>query len=184
MCEGLVTYYKKGSLQSTVPFEHGEKNGVAIYYFEGNELYKWTQKNGKHDGYNESTYDDSTIRFKGTYVDAKLQGECNRCHGNVALELVSFFKDNKLDGSSRLYHKNVALFAEGTYNEGREVGEWKYYQIDGSLASHEIHKGKGRLKKLTFYDENGNEMKSKKKDQLTGVVEEKKTAQKYSKTYL
>lgn len=172
--EGTIIFYKKGALQRKVPHTKGKRNGVATYYNKGEKLYDWTWKNGDSEGYNESTFDDGTVRFKGTYLNGKREGISLNYQKGGALRSSYVYKNGKTNGASKVFHDNGALYSEGNYLGGEKSGEWKWYREDGTLASTELYSKSGRLKKLAFFDAQGNEIKSRKKDQLKGVIDDKK----------
>lgn len=175
--DGEIIFYKMGQIQRKVPYKKGKQDGIASYFHEGRKLYEWTWKNGKSDGYNESTYDDGSVRFKGTYVNEKLEGEVFNYYKDT-LSSFNNYKNGKRQGASKEYHKNGTLFAEGSYDNSDKVGVWEFYREDGSLASIEEYSNSGRLKDLTFYETNGDKVKSRKKDKFTGVIDDKKRLQK------
>lgn len=161
-------------IQRKVPFVNGSQDGLAYYFFRGKKIYEWTWKNGASEGYNESTYENGNMRFKGTYVNGTLKGISSKFHKNGSLKSLINYKNGRGEGACSSYHKNGLLFSEGNFKEGRQTGTWKWYREDGSFASNELYSNNGRLKKITFYDADGNELKTKKRDALKGVLNDKK----------
>ena len=41
--------------------------------------------------------------------------------------------DNELHGFFREYFSNGQLRIEGEYKNGKQIGEWKFYDTDGNL---------------------------------------------------
>lgn len=37
------------------------------------------------------------------------------------------------DGRFSWYHPNTSIWVEGEFNQGQEIGVWKWYNTDGSL---------------------------------------------------
>ncbi|WP_299180689.1 TonB family protein [uncultured Aquimarina sp.] len=175
---GEWTYYRKGQLQCKVSYIDGKKEGVSVYYANGKELYTWNYKNGKSHGYNKSYYEDGTPKFEGTYNQGKLEGEISEYDKKGFLRTISLYKNGKRHGAFTRYRSDGNVMGTGTYAEGKEIGEWTWYRKDGSIASRELYSDKGKLKKAKFYNQKGEEIKTRKKDVFIGVIEEKKKLKK------
>ncbi|AXT49499.1 TonB family protein [Aquimarina sp. BL5] len=171
---GEWIYYKKGQLQCKVSYVDDKKEGASVYYANGKELYTWHYKNGKSHGHNKSYHDDGTPKFEGTYIEGKLNGKATEYDKKGFLRTISFYEKGKRHGAFTRYRSDGNVMGAGTYAEGKEIGEWIWYRKNGSIASRELYSEKGRLKKATFYNEKGEEIKTRKKDVFTGVIEEKK----------
>lgn len=181
---GEWIYYKEGQLQCKVSYIAGKKEGVSTYFVNGKELYIWNYKNGKSHGPNKSYYDNGKLKFEGTYSNGKLHGKSVDYSKEGDVRVISNYQNGKLHGAFTRYRENKKIMGEGAYVDGKEIGEWKWYREDGTMASHELYGENGRLKKVTFYDQKGKELRSRKKDVFTGVIEEKKKLQKAIQTHV
>ena len=172
--EGIWLFYRKGQWQRKVPYRNGKQHGIAVYFVDHKELYQWTWKDDRSDGYNVSYHDNGNLRYKGTYSEGKRIGVSTYFFESGGKQISSNYVDGTLDGSYEYYHENGQLRNNGQYQNGLKVDEWVWFREDGSLSSSEFYKKNGKLRSMVFYNKKGEEQKSRKRDMLTGVVEEKK----------
>ena len=78
-------------------------------------------------------YNDSIIWKTSTYKKGKKTGETGYYIPEGTLEYVGNEKNGKIDGDFISYYRNGEISIEGELDMGKYVGEWKYYDDDGSL---------------------------------------------------
>jgi antitoxin component YwqK of YwqJK toxin-antitoxin module len=78
-------------------------------------------------------YQDSILWKTRTYKKGKQTAETGYYIPEGTLEYVGSEKNGKIDGDFISYYRNGEISIEGELDMGRYVGEWKYYDDDGSL---------------------------------------------------
>ena len=84
----------------------------------------------------------STFLFgqkKCGYVNGLQEGNCLTYYDDGKLKWDTNYKKGKLDGKYVAFHENGKVKASGVYKKDMKVGEWKYYDISGSLVGIEKH---------------------------------------------
>ena len=102
--------YYTGTLSYRESYSMGLKDGPATKYYPGGakaEVIVW--KDDLKNGHWEQFYEDSTLRLSSQHVMDKIHGQY------------------------RLYNRNKILILEGSYMNGSQDGEWKFYDQDGVL---------------------------------------------------
>ena len=90
--------------------------------------------NGKiYSGTCNIIYQDSLSWKTRTYKKGKKTAETGYYIPEGTLEYVGSEKNGKIDGDFISYYRNGEISIEGELDMGRYVGEWKYYDDDGSL---------------------------------------------------
>jgi len=93
-----------------------------------------TYSNGiKYSGTCNIILEDSLLWKTRTYKKGKKTGETGYYIPEGTLEYVGSEKNGKIDGDFISYYRNGEISIEGELDMGRYVGEWKYYDDDGSL---------------------------------------------------
>ena len=88
----------------------GLRDGPATkYYSKGTHAEIMFWKDDMKHGSWEQFYEDSTLRLSSQHVMDKI-------HGNY-----------------RVYNRNKILVLEGSYKNGRQDGEWRFYDQEGKL---------------------------------------------------
>ena len=89
-------------------------------------------------------YNDSILWKTRTYKRGIEVKEISYYLDNGEKEYVGYKKNGQIDGEFTSYYRNGNISIEGTLNSGKYIGEWKYYDDDGSLN------------KILNYDKAGN----------------------------
>ena len=93
-----------------------------------------TYSNGKiYSGTCNILYNDSLLWKTTTYKKGKKTGENGYYIPEGTLEYVGSEKNGRIDGDFISYYRNGEISIEGELDMGKFVGEWKYYDDDGSL---------------------------------------------------
>jgi hypothetical protein len=85
---------------------------------------KGTYAAGELDGPYELYYGNGQLQLKSTYVAGKRHGPFEDYYENGQLYSKSHLVDGKRDGPYERYAENGQLESTGTYNMGRQCGEW------------------------------------------------------------
>lgn len=101
--------YPNGQIQYKIHFVNGEKNGLY-----------------------EEFYENGDKSANAQYKDWDLVGNCVRYfkNGNVQIEMKI---DSSGTGNISVYHLNGNLNKTGRFERYARVGEWSYYNEDGTL---------------------------------------------------
>ncbi|GGG20787.1 hypothetical protein GCM10011344_21900 [Dokdonia pacifica] len=182
--EGAWIYYRDGQVQRKVFYKNDTLQGKAYYYHEGEELYQWNWKDGKSDGYNERIHPNGELYFKGNYVNGELEGLSQYFYDNGQVSGSRNYKNGKLHGTFENFYDNGQTKSKGEYEDDNQIGNWIWYRKDGKIASKEVYNKNGKVKDIVFYDLDGNQIKTKKKDILQGVIDEKKQLSKTIKKHV
>ena len=103
-----------------------------------------TYSNGiKYSGTCNIILEDSLLWKTRTYKKGKKTGETGYYIPEGTLEYVGSEKNGKIDGDFISYYRNGEISIEGELDMGRYVGEWKYYDDDGSLNKTLTYNKKG-----------------------------------------
>lgn len=130
--EGLwKSYYSGGGLKSEITYQHGNKYGKAIIYFENGNIAeegvwlidKWVNK------------------YKAYYKNGKLFYAWN------------YNEYGTRSGYQEYYYENGKIKIEGEWEDGKEKGVIREYYPDGSLRSEKIfNAGKTGSDSITIYE--------------------------------
>ncbi|MCD9853411.1 hypothetical protein LUD75_01750 [Epilithonimonas sp. JDS] len=160
--EGEVKeYYENGNLMSITNYQNGLENGEWKYYNENGTLnFIMNAKNGiKHGEFKH--YLDGKLETIDIYVNGERTNG-KEFHKNGKLLSEGSYKDGKEDGEWRYYNDKGKLVSIGNYQNGKKVGEWKgYYFEDETLSELEIYKN-GEVEELQLYNGYGQLMKTYK----------------------
>ena len=142
LMEGCWIQYDEYSRKiEELNFINGVQQGNDIHYYynkSGECIWMWVENyvDGKLDGLKEEktlsdegeweTY--SFFNYKNGILDGEFQDYKD------SLLIIGSFKDGELDGYSKAYcidsYDNTYLFREGTFKNGKRVGEWTYRYPD------------------------------------------------------
>ena len=93
-----------------------------------------TYSNGiKYSGTCNMFYNDTLLWKTRTYKKGKQTNETSYYIPEGTLEYVGSEKNGLIDGDFISYYRNGEISIEGEVDMGKYVGEWKYYDDDGSL---------------------------------------------------
>jgi antitoxin component YwqK of YwqJK toxin-antitoxin module len=140
----------------------GQKGDTLINYKDINGLKhgKWTKK-----------YKNGKTAYNATFKKDKLIGPYQRFYMSGKLSMEVDYDQNE-SGFAKLYYDNGVLGAEGQYiNRNVKDGLWKYYGVDGRLATTVEYKNGVLNGKEIKYWKNGNKLEQKTwtEGKMTGV---------------
>lgn len=93
-----------------------------------------TYSNGKkYSGTCNIFYNDTVLWKTRTYNKGKQTDETSYYIPEGTLEYVGSQKNGLIDGDFISYYRNGEISIKGELDMGRYIGEWKYYDDDGSL---------------------------------------------------
>ena len=78
-------------------------------------------------------YNDTVLWKERLYKRGKLSKEIGYYTPNGELEYIGYRKNGSIDGDFTSYYKNGEISINGKINMGMYIGEWNYYDDDGSL---------------------------------------------------
>jgi antitoxin component YwqK of YwqJK toxin-antitoxin module len=103
-----------------------------------------TYSNGiKYSGTCNMFYNDTLLWKTRTYKKGKQTNETSYYIPEGTLEYVGSEKNGLIDGDFISYYRNGEISIEGEVDMGKYVGEWKYYDDDGSLNKTLYYNKKG-----------------------------------------
>jgi antitoxin component YwqK of YwqJK toxin-antitoxin module len=134
-------YYENGSLQEESNWVNGILNGsLKAYYSNGNpqEVSNWS--NGLKNGAFKNYYESGVLKGEGTLKDNKIEGLVKSYFENGNIEYESMFKNDKAHGAFKQYYESGQLKISATIDtnslaEGKVLGEFFSYKLDGSIES-------------------------------------------------
>lgn len=110
---------------------NGKKEGTWHVYHKGIICLIENWKNGIKEGL-QTTYLGPRSKIYNTemYVNNIRNGECISyyCGTMISKEI---FKNDVRHGSSITYHDNGHVRSIGTYNNGKRIGNWEFYDSNG-----------------------------------------------------
>jgi hypothetical protein len=71
-------------------------------------------------------------------VDGKLEGEFKHWYEDGQIAEVIEFRNNQENGRAIFYHTNGQLAMRGAYSDGKMIGEWRFYDLDGKPVKEEF----------------------------------------------
>jgi len=115
-------YYASGNIMSAIPYDDGEANGTAIFYFDDKA---------------------HTVKAEVDFDSDVMDGDYHEFYSNGRKKAVLSLDDGLLDGDALYYYRNGQIKIEGRYKNGLRHGKWKYYTKTGDLLDKESwRKGK------------------------------------------
>ncbi len=149
------TFYEKGNLKSEVTYRDDLKNGYLKEYAENGDLLKIAKyvddviqpealEIQKLEVQNEY-YPDGKIRISSMYRNGIAEGIKREFSPDGVVEKAYLYQngliigegivkeDGNRDGPWKDYYPDGSLKAEGNYENGKQVGEWKYYHSNGKI---------------------------------------------------
>jgi antitoxin component YwqK of YwqJK toxin-antitoxin module len=150
-----LEYYTSGSIKKRISYKDGLLEGVSEYYNEDGSvnLYQ-TFKKGVLNGYFRKTYYNGSS--EGYYKSGLQNGLWRYRYSNQKLKAKGIFENG--DESS--------LGSSGVPKNGR-VGEWVFYNEDGSLDERQFFKKNSEIAERVKYYKNGNIWAKAKCDKRT-----------------
>ena len=107
-------------------------------------------KDGKRFSGDCLIYAQDTILYRTmTYKRGKQKKEIAYYISNGQIEYIGYRKNGQINGDFISYYENGNISIEGQLDEGIYVGEWNYYDDDGSLN------------KIVIYGKDGQELETK-----------------------
>ena len=173
------SYYSTGQLEEHSIYKNGERNGLArVYFRNGSRKYEVIYKNGEKTHY-KAYFNNDTLYEMYAMEGGKAAGDYICYYNNGRVQSKGKYTAGNADGMWVYYYLNGNKKYEGTYDNGKTVGVWNYYHWNGSFEHKEEYdedgktKGwikmfdidsvlhfeyfyeKGKIRKYTFYDKEG-----------------------------
>lgn len=109
-------YYASGNIQSAIPYDDGEVDGTAVFYFDDEA---------------------HTVKAEVNFDDDILDGDYKEFYSNGRKKAELQLDDGLIDGDALYYYRNGQVKIEGRYKDGLRHGKWKYYTKSGDLLNKE-----------------------------------------------
>lgn len=109
-------YYYSGQIQSAIPYDDGEVDGTAVFYFDDEQ---------------------HTVKAEVDFNNDVLDGDYKEFYSNGRKKATLLLDDGLLDGDALYYYRNGQVKIEGRYKNGLRHGKWKYYTKSGDLLDKE-----------------------------------------------
>jgi len=181
----VIYFFKNGKTSSETPYKDDTINGTQESYYENGQIEEETHyKNGKMIDTLRSYYENGQLKLERIYSNGKENGITRSYFQNGKIWGEIPYSNGTNDGVQREYYESGGLMHERTFIKGNEVGVDKTYYEDGKIkiecpfvdgkinGEQKFYYESGKLQRITvyvngvagddkFYDENGNEIKSK-----------------------
>ena len=149
------TFYESGNLKSEVTYKDDMRNGYLKEYTESGDLLKISkyiddviqpeaQEIQKLEVQNEY-YPNGTIKISAMFRNGIPEGLKREYAEDGKLEKAYLYQngvvtgegivkdDGNRDGPWKDFYPDGSLKAEGNYDNGKQVGDWKYYHLNGKI---------------------------------------------------
>ena len=154
-----LKYEKNGKLIQKLNYKYGKYDGPQIvYYLNGSIKNTYSYTNGTISGEEVEYFNTEKLKYKAALVEEKLSGNVNLLYENGSVNKnINFLKGNQVGKLIEYYkYPKGAKYSEGDFENGQNVGEWKYYFEDGKLSTIGTYNKKGAKDGVwKDYDENG-----------------------------
>ncbi|MCT4645092.1 MAG: DUF3352 domain-containing protein, partial [Carboxylicivirga sp.] len=107
-------YYVSGNIQSAIPYDDGEVDGTAVFYFDDEQ---------------------HTVKAEVDFDEDVLDGDYKEFYSNGRKKALLSIDDGLLDGDALFYYRNGQIKIEGRYKNGLRHGKWKHYTKSGDLLN-------------------------------------------------
>lgn len=105
-------YWPNGDLKYEVFYEQGEKDGLEIRYYDGQDC----------------------IEFSNTYRKGMLDGPSVTFHPNCSTKCEEIYKEGKKQGYERCYDQNGLIQTEANFDKGDLVGTYSHFDKKGFVT--------------------------------------------------
>ncbi len=145
---GVRRTFKHGKTTLIENYDKGILDGWQYkYYAQGGKLEQETFfKQGEKDGIAKWYYDNEQLLTQYNYKNGVIDGEVKSYYKSGAIKSEVLYKNNNMEGSYKKYHENGQVKAEGKYKKGKKDGAWKEYDEVGKALKTKQYK-EGELKK-------------------------------------
>ena len=99
----------------------------------------------KYSGTCNVLFNDSLLWKTRTYKRGQKTGETSYYIPEGTLEYIGSEKNGKIDGDFISYYRNGEISIKGELDMGKYIGEWNYWDDDGSLNKTLNYNKKGKL---------------------------------------
>jgi antitoxin component YwqK of YwqJK toxin-antitoxin module len=103
-----------GNIQSAIPYDDGEVDGTAVFYFDDEQ---------------------HTVKAEVDFDEDVLDGDYKEFYSNGRKKALLSIDDGLLDGDALFYYRNGQIKIEGRYKNGLRHGKWKHYTKSGDLLN-------------------------------------------------
>lgn len=131
---GYKAYYETGTISGEGQFRKGLPVGTWFWYYTGGEIMTIEKHNRKGkiiglDGWDE----------KGNQVVSNGTGTFIRLYPDGTVKSKAGFKDCMFDGANEAWYPNGVKEYEFFYKDGKPVGTWRFWNMDGTLNKTESY---------------------------------------------
>jgi antitoxin component YwqK of YwqJK toxin-antitoxin module len=134
-----TVYHENGQIALKGFYKDGYSNGEWIVYYSNGNLQSITTYNM------EKIVNTNYWNIEGEHLIIDGSGGITFYDSLGRKESKVSYKDCKSHGEWILWHENGNMFSQGFFNEGKKVGKWYNWNIDGSLNRLMIYDDKGNL---------------------------------------
>ena len=134
-----TTFAESGDTLMIETYLDGKEDGLHVSFANGSGVRQkeYYMKNDRKDGlYREYNLENGELRYEATYQAGRLHGKERRLIVSNRFDYweTSTYVNGRQNGPfEACYVKNDQLRECGEYKNGRRVGRWKRYTIDGKL---------------------------------------------------
>ena len=134
-----TTFAESGDTLMIETYLDGKEDGLHVSFANGSGVRQkeYYMKNDRKDGlYREYNLENGELRYEATYQAGRLHGKERRLIVSNRFDYweTSTYVNGRQNGPFEArYVKNDQLRECGEYKNGRRVGRWKRYTIDGKL---------------------------------------------------
>ena len=128
-----MDYHTNGVLRFRMTFTNGLPYGTnTAWHPNGTKQTEGEFVDGKRSGLWNMWFDDGKPDKQGTFVNGKPDGLQIFWHTNGVKSVEWYHKEGIPHGNSKSYYMNGQLHQEGSYDMGRQIGEWAEWDEDGN----------------------------------------------------
>ncbi len=110
-------YYDKGTIMETSNYKDGQRDGVTIWYAnkdktQGEMVAKYTYKNGKFDGLQETFYENGVVKTRKMFADNVQNGHAYEFYEDGSVRQEATFKNGEQKGKTKEYPQGKKILQE------------------------------------------------------------------------
>ena len=137
-------YYKKGKLKKYNSYDSSSviiSSGNQEYILHDSYGFKYISarlKNGEFDGLHSTYWKNGNLKRTKIYEQGVLNGEVESFFESGELDERFFMNEGNYHGRFESFHISGEKYAQGYYYNGLKIGEWKFYNPNGTLSQVEF----------------------------------------------
>ncbi|MBL7852654.1 MAG: tetratricopeptide repeat protein [Cyclobacteriaceae bacterium] len=162
----VTNYHPDGSRSEHFFLKDDKIHGDVETYYPGGNLHEKLNFNaGTREGKFEAFFPDGTLQRTFTYRNGELEGEFRSYHANGKLASLEHYKAGLAEGPLSTYYATGRLESEGSYRGDKIFGDWKYYHPNGKLSRTGKYNEQGiGIGEWVFYNSDGTLMERRSLD--------------------